>query len=303
MRTRCGAVWAVLAAAGAARAQFAGTVTAGGVEFDLAVQAPFPNMGPMLLRPSNLVSVAEPGMSQLNQYVWYYYLPGDPRAYNFNDSGGQEVQVVGNTITVTQHYAGWDGIQTYALSSSGARTGVLHAQATVHNLGAAPLSIRLIHYADLDDNGTFTDDTARLTGPMAMIVEDTTGPFWLQWTADTTPAAYQASAWRTLLTNLANNGQTALNSTGLPLSADVTMAWQWDLVVPAGQSAMVGDTIAIREGSTPCYANCDNSSSPPFLNINDFICFQSYFAQGASYANCDGSTAAPVLNINDFVCF
>ena len=89
MRTRCGAVWAVLAAAGAARAQFAGTVTAGGVEFDLAVQAPFPNMGPMLLRPSNLVSVAEPGMSQLNQYVWYYYLPGDPRAYNFNDSGGQ----------------------------------------------------------------------------------------------------------------------------------------------------------------------------------------------------------------------
>jgi hypothetical protein len=52
-----------------------------------------------------------------------------------------------------------------------------------------------------------------------------------------------------------------------------------------------------------CYANCDCSNTPPVLNVNDFICFQSRFAAGDAYANCDGSTTAPVLNVNDFVCF
>jgi hypothetical protein len=52
-----------------------------------------------------------------------------------------------------------------------------------------------------------------------------------------------------------------------------------------------------------CYANCDHSTTVPFLNVNDFICFQSAFAAGASYANCDNSTTPPVLNVNDFICF
>jgi hypothetical protein len=30
----------------------------------------------------------------------------------------------------------------------------------------------------------------------------------------------------------------------------------------------------------PCYANCDASTTPPVLNINDFICFQSRYAAG-----------------------
>jgi hypothetical protein len=60
---------------------------------------------------------------------------------------------------------------------------------------------------------------------------------------------------------------------------------------------------AYRAASAPCYANCDGSTTPPILNINDFVCFQTQFAAGASYANCDGSTTPPVLNINDFVCF
>lgn len=52
-----------------------------------------------------------------------------------------------------------------------------------------------------------------------------------------------------------------------------------------------------------CPANCDGSSVPPVLDVNDFVCFQNRYAAGSSLANCDGSTAPPVLNINDFVCF
>jgi trimeric autotransporter adhesin len=62
----------------------------------------------------------------------------------------------------------------------------------------------------------------------------------------------------------------------------------------------------------PCYANCDGSDVEPVLNVEDFICFVSEFAQGLilpheqqvdHYANCDGSSAVPVLNVDDFLCF
>jgi hypothetical protein len=52
-----------------------------------------------------------------------------------------------------------------------------------------------------------------------------------------------------------------------------------------------------------CYANCDQSTTPPVLNVGDFTCFLQRFAAGESYANCDLSTTEPVLNVADFTCF
>jgi hypothetical protein len=61
-----------------------------------------------------------------------------------------------------------------------------------------------------------------------------------------------------------------------------------------------------------CPANCDQSTVPPYLNIDDFTCFINQFAGGQSLpfqqqlghrANCDQSTIAPVLNVDDFTCF
>jgi hypothetical protein len=65
----------------------------------------------------------------------------------------------------------------------------------------------------------------------------------------------------------------------------------------------MADNMWATPAPATCYANCDGSTTPPVLNVNDFVCFQSRFAAGDSYANCDGSTAPPVLNVNDFVCF
>ena len=53
----------------------------------------------------------------------------------------------------------------------------------------------------------------------------------------------------------------------------------------------------------PCYANCDQSTATPTLNVADFTCFLQKFAAGATYANCDQSTALPTLNVADFTCF
>jgi hypothetical protein len=52
-----------------------------------------------------------------------------------------------------------------------------------------------------------------------------------------------------------------------------------------------------------CYANCDASTTPPILNVQDFACFLNAFAAGDPYANCDRSTTSPALNVQDFACF
>jgi hypothetical protein len=72
-------------------------------------------------------------------------------------------------------------------------------------------------------------------------------------------------------------------------------------------------TMFILEPLTPpCYANCDSSTTPPILNVEDFTCFVSKFAEGIAlppaqqlthYANCDNGTTHPVLNVEDFTCF
>jgi hypothetical protein len=73
-----------------------------------------------------------------------------------------------------------------------------------------------------------------------------------------------------------------------------------------------GVSVAIGEGTPACYANCDGSTIPPVLNVDDFTCFINQYAsaqtlpaaqQVTSYANCDGSTIQPVLNVDDFTCF
>jgi hypothetical protein len=86
-----------------------------------------------------------------------------------------------------------------------------------------------------------------------------------------------------------------------PAASEMVASWD------TGSSYTGTYTIALTGtcyiSSSTCYANCDGSTTVPFLNVNDFVCFQTAFAAGNSYANCDHSTAPPVLNIGDFVCF
>ncbi len=70
-----------------------------------------------------------------------------------------------------------------------------------------------------------------------------------------------------------------------------------------GIGGLWNDRGAFERAAPVCYANCDASTTPPVLNVNDFTCFLNKFAAGDSYANCDASTSPPVLNVNDFNCF
>jgi hypothetical protein len=70
--------------------------------------------------------------------------------------------------------------------------------------------------------------------------------------------------------------------------------------------------LQLGSGAPTCYPNCDGSTTPPILNVEDFTCFINEFAaaqalpheqQLGHYANCDNSTTPPVLNVEDFTCF
>jgi hypothetical protein len=91
------------------------------------------------------------------------------------------------------------------------------------------------------------------------------------------------------------------------------------IVPPAGSPAGLSfeavytpTSVIVQVASSTCYANCDGSTTPPVLNVDDFTCFINQYAaaqglphaqQVTHYANCDGSTIAPVLNVDDFTCF
>jgi hypothetical protein len=66
---------------------------------------------------------------------------------------------------------------------------------------------------------------------------------------------------------------------------------------------MHGQILQVGSPAPACYANCDDSTTQPVLNVADFSCFLQRFAAGESYANCDQSTQPPILNVADFSCF
>ena len=98
-----------------------------------------------------------------------------------------------------------------------------------------------------------------------------------------------------------------------PGFADAEYATGGAVAMPSAiEIANDGDytTDEIRIGTTwasvlpsPCYANCDASTTAPILNVLDFSCFLNRFAAGDTYANCDNSTTPPALNVLDLSCF
>jgi hypothetical protein len=102
------------------------------------------------------------------------------------------------------------------------------------------------------------------------------------------------------------------NPSGSPISEQCMAAASMSATTGAPDQSL--PAILRVRWTTPsnCYANCDHSTTTPFLNVNDYLCFLNQFANGlalpaaqqaGAWANCDGSTVQPALNIADFVCF
>lgn len=109
------------------------------------------------------------------------------------------------------------------------------------------------------------------------------------------PASAQTTLARTVIATGGGGGLTSSptmtiqSTTGEPIVGRVTST---TMELRAGFWHAPNDS----SGSV-CVPDCDQSGT---LNVDDFICFQTYFAIGDPSADCD---ASGTLNIDDFICF
>src|SRR5262249_49757159 len=104
--------------------------------------------------------------------------------------------------------------------------------------------------------------------------------------------------WRRNCQALTNGGNVSGATSDTLVISPVTFpdAAQYDVLVSGVHSDAATLTVL-------CYANCDESTTTPILNVADFACFLNRFASADSRANCDGSSTPPILNALDFSCF
>ncbi len=152
------------------------------------------------------------------------------------------------------------------------------------------------------------DGAASAASPYIVTQPQSTGPVFFGATialstqaGGAAPLTYQ---WRRDGAALTDGGR--VSGTHSP-SLTITQAafpdgGSYDVLVSGACGSVASSSVGIavvRE----CYANCDLSTTPPILNVNDFVCFLNAFAARDPYANCDQSSIPPILNVNDFICF
>jgi hypothetical protein len=115
--------------------------------------------------------------------------------------------------------------------------------------------------------------------------------YWLDWQYT---LAVNGTGRVPLVTILGQPGKLGANARGYD------PAIGWTAVrdpSPSGAAQDVPFVVQYTAGSAACYADCDGVGG---LNIDDFICFQTYFALGDPFADCD---VTGQLNIDDFICY
>jgi trimeric autotransporter adhesin len=110
--------------------------------------------------------------------------------------------------------------------------------------------------------------------------------------------------WRKGGQSLSDTGRITGTASATLILRDITAAdaGSYDCMV-SSTCGSVTSSAATLTVSGSCYPNCDASTTPPVLNVQDFTCFLQRYAAGDSYANCDSSTIPPTLNVQDFTCF
>jgi probable HAF family extracellular repeat protein len=210
--------------------------------------------------------------------------PSGPRAFRWTAAGGMVDIGVMPSGSVSQPYSMSGGGNTIVGSGNGvggARAFRWTNTGGMVNLGALPTGV---------------ESGARAVSGNAKVIVGYSDTFFGLRATIWPPAAPVTSISDFLAVYGANlSNWTLLNANGVSTDGLTVVGTGTG---PGGQRGWVAHLPVL-----PCDANCDGSTSPPLLNMSDYICFITRFAAGASSANCDASTTPPVLNIFDYICF
>ncbi len=227
----------------------AGVITSGGATYTTGNAPSSSNAwGPA----SDLVG-ALTSADHLYQDWWWVRLAGASRESTLKGNGaiassGSDQLVFSTTISGANVSARW------ALSTPASGQTRLTASLTITNTQSATLSLSVFHYADIDVNGTWSDDVVSAVSPTSLLFRDAASPA----SSGLSPyqVLYEASGAPTfgvgqsgsLITALTDNNVTNFNST-LPSAAstgnDQAGGWQWTIQLAPGQSTNLVTTMTL----------------------------------------------------------
>jgi hypothetical protein len=215
-------------------------------------------------------------------------------------------------VTTINRIAAWDGT-TWSGFGASVNGSTVYAAVPYDLDNAGPVYPQLIAGGDftLAAGNTANSIAAWVSSPTPVVI---TSPAPAQgcpagqraFTVRAAAGAFPSYQWRR--NGVPLNDGTSVTGSSILGSSSITLtisnmsgadAGAYDVVVTNACGSATSQAATL----TYCPANCDCSTTPPVLNVNDFTCFLNRFAAGSTFANCDGSTTPPILNVLDFTCF
>lgn len=164
------------------------------------------------------------------EHGWYYRVAGDTREFSFRSLGGQSGGVtpsndhgdrdLGNVDNRNLLKASFD----FDVYDAGPASGVFISRVTLMNTSAAPISVDVLCYTDLDLTGSAGDDTCGGDNSRHFVSDPTGIQVEIRALGNDLSQVGAYPSVRNLLTNTAVND---LNGALPPFAGDYTGAFQW----------------------------------------------------------------------------
>jgi hypothetical protein len=173
------------------------------------------------------------GQEQIFEQWFWYRLQGMDSESSLDSLPLLDQQLSGDRLELT--YGSTDlGVGLAYTLSAGSAWARLLEEITLINPGPEPLSLAWFAEVDFDLNGTSLGDTA--FGGLGGITQ-ADGGTGATVQASIGPSAFQIAPSPFLFLSLTDDAPTTLDDSGSPSGlGDLSFAFQWNLVIPAGQS-------------------------------------------------------------------
>lgn len=227
------------------------------------------------------------GTDSVFQFWWWYRVNG-VHTREFCLANATSFSWAGDTGTMNFTTPEFTAVATWVVDNLGDDTAHVNATLAVTNTTGAALNLALFAYADFDYGGSAGGDSGALAAMPANTITITDGtapvPFNLQLGYFRGPGAdaYRVTPFATLRGELSNTTVNNLDNAGLPFGpGDWTGAWQYNRMIPAGQSTTVRAVIGVGPSVPP-----DPSGCPADFNGVGGVTLQDLFDYlGAWFAN------------------
>ena len=179
---------------------------------------------------------------------WYYRMDGDTQEYTLHSPTSRTVTT--NTASYTFDVdTDVEAELDMILTSPSTGLATLAQTITIHNNSVSDATLSFFHYLDLDLGNSSSDDEADWVSDTAMNIWDTTNTVAAQFVGPNSDL-YEVMEYSDLQSMLTDTALDDFTDNGLPFGPeDYTGGYQWDLVIPAGESWALPIAIAVEEGT------------------------------------------------------